>query len=200
MLILAILISISPAKASFSSFLIPGTGDLLLGEKKRASVFLTAEATIWLSYFGFRWYEGKVHNSSLNYASLYADANLYGKDDRYFDAMENFYSSENYNEWVKEQARMMYPDTTDPEILEKRREYINENSYTGEDAWEWRELKYAYEYDELRDRKRGFANKASNMVALAIANRFISFFVTYIAGSRVSVRVDQDKVEVGWRF
>lgn len=200
MLLLSILISISPAKAAFASLVLPGSGDLLLGEKKRGTIFLSTEATIWLSYFGFKWYEGKVHNSSINYASLYASADVEGKNDRYFDAMENFYSSCDYNEWVKEQARMFYPDTTDPEILELRREYIERNSYTGENAWKWQSTEAAKKYDDLRDSKREFADIASNMIGLAVANRIINFFVTYLAGERVSVQLKENRVQLGIRF
>lgn len=200
MLLLSILISISPAKAAFTSLVLPGSGDLMLGEKKRASLFLGTEAAIWTSYFGFRWYEGRMHNSSLNYASLYASANVLGKDDRYFNAMENFFSSEAYNEWVKEQARIFYPDTTDPEILELRRKYIEANSYTGDDAWEWRSIEALKKYDDLRDNKRGFANKATNMIGIAVANRLISFFVTYLAGERVSIQIKENGVQLGIRF
>ncbi len=200
MLLLSILISMSPAKAAFTSLVLPGSGDIFLGEKKRGAYFLAAETAIWLSYFGFKWYEGKAHNSSLNYASLYACANVKGKGDEYLDALESYYSSEVYNEWVKEEARIQYPDTTDPEILEQRREYIERNSYTGEDAWKWSSLEAAKRYDDLRDKKRGIAYRASNMVALAVANRVISFFVTYIAGERVSVNLKGNGVQLGIRF
>lgn len=200
MLIISILLSMNPAKAAFISLALPGSGDILLGEKKRGAYFLAAEATIWASYFGFRWYEDKMHNSSLNYAKLYASANIEGKDDSYFDAMENFYSSNSYNEWVKEQARIYYPDTTDPEILEQRREYIEENSYSGDDAWAWESIDALKKYDDLRDSKRGFANKATNMIGIAVANRLISFFVTYLTGDKVSVQVKENGVQLGIRF
>ncbi len=200
MLLLSILISISPAKAAFASLVLPGSGDLMLGEKKRAALFMTTEATLWLSYFGLNWYKNEVHNSSSSYATLHASANVDGKDDRYFDALENFYSSDGYNEWVKEQARMLYPDTTDQEILERRREYIRANVYTGEDTWEWKTKEEADKYDDLRDSKREFATMATNVVGLAVANRVVNFFVTYLAGERVSVKLEKNKVEVGFRF
>ncbi|MEJ2307657.1 MAG: hypothetical protein P8Y30_09020 [candidate division WOR-3 bacterium] len=51
MLFLTILFSITPAKAAFSSFVLPGSGDLLMGDKSRGICFMVAEAAIWLNYF-----------------------------------------------------------------------------------------------------------------------------------------------------
>lgn len=200
MFLLTILISISPGQATFASLVLPGTGELLRGEKKKAVYFFAAEAAIWGSYFGFRWYEGNVNESSINFASLNAGANVNRRGVEYLNAMENFNSSDEYNEWVKEQARMLYPDTTNSEILEQRREYIEENSYTGEDEWDWNNNELAEEYDDLRDRKRRFGNNASNMIGLAVANRLINFFLSSVISDDVSLKVSNNKVEVGVRF
>ncbi|MEA1913630.1 MAG: hypothetical protein U9N06_07390 [candidate division WOR-3 bacterium] len=200
MLILSILLSITPGKAAFASLFIPGSGDLMLGEKKRAAYFLTAEAVTWAYYFGFCWEEGKVGNSSESFAALYASANIQGKGESYFESLENYISSDEYNESIKEEARNLYPDTTAPDILKERRDYIEEHIYTGENAWSWQSTEAAKKYHELRVRKRDFGQKAVNMVGFAVLNRLVNFFVTYLAGERVRVEVKEDEIKLGVRF
>lgn len=199
MLILTILFSITPQKAAFTSLFLPGSGDLLQGRKKRAAMFIAAESAIWISYFGFKWREGTLNNSAKNFAHLYSGA-IKGSDDDYYTAVENYRTSEAYNEYIREQARIEYPDTTDPEILENRKEYIKNNTYTGEEAWDWESQSKFDEFDEIRDNKRNYAQKARNMIGIAVANRVANFFVNYLTDDRVEVRIDKNKVELGVRF
>jgi hypothetical protein len=204
MLFLYILFSITSAKAAFSSFVIPGSGDLLLGDKKRGACFITAEAAIWLTYFDSNRQANKLDNRSRNFAAFYASANLGNQDKDYFDAMENYMTNIDYNETVKEYARRLYPDTTDAAAMqyriEKRKEYIEENSYTGSDAWNWQSVKMEDDYRDIRKAMRKNKQKASHMIGFALANRTISLFTTYFFGERVAVKVKENEVEVGFHF
>jgi hypothetical protein len=204
MIFLYILFSITPAKAAFSSFVIPGSGDLLLGDKKRGACFMAAEAGIWLTYFDCNRQANKLDNRSRNFAAFYASANLGNQDKDYFDAMENYLTNIDYNETVKEYARRLYPDTLDAaamqDRIEKRKEYIEENSYTGPDAWNWQSVKMEDDYRDIRKAMRKNEQKASHMIGLALANRTISLFTTYLFGKRVAVKVKENEVEVGFHF
>lgn len=199
-----ILLSITPAKAALASAVIPGSGDLLLGEQKRGLYFMVAETAIWVSYLGCRSEEGHLDRSSKNFALLHASANIKSKGTDYFSAMEDFRTSEEYNETVKEAARRKYPDTLDAEVMkeriQKRKEYIEKNSFKGSDAWSWHSEDSKEKYRDLRKSKRGFHQKATNLVGLAVANRVISFFVSYFAGNRLSVEVKEKEVKVGFKF
>lgn len=204
MLFFYILFSITPAKAAFSSFVIPGSGDLLMGDKKRGACFMTAEAAIWLTYFDSRREESKLDKSSRNFAAFYASANLDNGDENYFNAMEIFLTNIDYNETVKEYARRLYPDTMDATVMqdriERRREYIEQNSYTGSDAWNWQSVELEDDYRDIRKGMRKNGQKATNMIGFALANRTISLFVTYFFGKRVSVKVKENGVEMGFNF
>lgn len=204
MLFLTILFSITPAKAAFSSFVVPGSGDFLIGDKNRGICFMVAEAGIWLTYFDSKAEEEKKDNISRNFASFYASANLEREDDEYFNAMEDFLTNIDYNETVKEEARRLYPDTLDSEVMqdriESRREYIEENSYTGSDAWEWSSWEMTNNYRAIRKEKRSLGQRATNMVGLAVANRVVSLFTTYFFGRRVSLEIKDNEVEMGFRF
>ncbi len=204
MLFLYILFSITPAKAAFSSFVVPGSGDLLLGDKKRGLCFMAAETAIWLTYFDSRKQESKLDTRSKNFAAFYASANLNNGDKDYFDAMENFLTNIDYNETVKEYARRLYPDTVDATVMqdriERRRAYIEQNSYTGSDAWNWQAIELEDDYRDIRKAMRKNGQKATNLIGFALANRTISLFVTYFFGKKVSVKVKENEVEVGFNF
>ncbi len=200
MLFLSILFSITPAKAAFSSFILPGSGDWLMGDKKRGACFILAEAGIWITYFDSKREANKIDEISKNYAAYYASANLNKQDNEYFDVMAHYMTNLDYNETVKEEARALYPDTLNTEILQRRRSYIENNSYVGEDAWQWRSQEFADDYKDLRKAKRKSTQKATNMVGLALANRAVSFFTTYFFGKRVSVGIKENEIEVGFRF
>jgi hypothetical protein len=204
MLFLYILFSITPAKAAFSSFVVPGSGDLLLGDKKRGICFMAAEAAIWVTYFDSRRQESKLDTKSRNFAAFYASANLDNGDKDYFDAMEIYLTNIDYNETVKEEARRLYPDTEDEalmqERIERRRQYIEQNSYTGPDAWNWQSAEQEDEYRDIRKGMRKNGQKATNMIGFALANRTISLFTTYFFGKRVTVNVKENEIEVGFSF
>jgi hypothetical protein len=204
MLFLTILFSITPAKAAFSSFVLPGSGDLLMGDKSRGICFMVAEAAIWLNYFNSNAQGEKKGEISRNFAAYYAAANLDNQDEDYLDAMEDFLTNMDYNEYVKEEARRMYPDTLDSEVMlervESRRQYIEENSYTGSAAWDWGSLEIENKYRDIRKEKRSFEQMATNMVGLAVANRVVSLFTTYFFGKRVSVEIKENEIEMGFNF
>jgi len=204
MLFLTILFSITPAKAAFSSFVIPGSGDWLMGDKKRGSCFMVAEAAIWLTYFDSKREASKLDKRSKNFASFYASANLVNQDEDYFSAMEDFLTNLDYNETVKDEARKLYPDTLDSEVMQDRiqarKQYIEANSYIGSDAWQWKSVELADNYRDIRRSNRKSLQKATNMVGLALANRAVSLFTTYFFGRRVSVEIKQNEVEMGFRF
>ncbi|MEJ2307658.1 MAG: hypothetical protein P8Y30_09025 [candidate division WOR-3 bacterium] len=105
---------------------------------------------------------------------------------------------------MKEEARRMYPDTLDSEVMlervESRRQYIEENSYTGYDAWDWGSLEIENKYRDIRKEKRSFEQMATNMVGLAVANRVVSLFTTYFFGKRVSVEIKENEIEMGFNF
>ena len=204
MLFLTILFSITPAKAAFSSFVVPGSGDILLGDKKRGACFMLAEAAIWLNYLNNNNQANKLDSRSKNYASYYASANSAREEEVYLRAVEDFLNNLDYNEKVKEDARRLYPDTLDIEAMqeriEQRKEYIAENSYTGSDSWQWQSRETADVFREMRRGKRATLQTASNMIGLAVANRAVSLFTTYFFGKRISVEIKKNEIEMGFRF
>lgn len=165
---------------------------------------MAAEAAIWFAYFDNKTQANKKDGISRNFAAFYASCNLSNEDDDYFNAMEDFLTNIDYNETVEEQARRLYPDTLDVEVMqdriEARRQYIEANSYTGSDAWDWRSSELKDNYRNIRRDKRKLSQKATNMIGLAVANRAASFLTAYFFGKRVSVKIRDNEVEMGFHF
>jgi len=195
-----LLLSISITQASFYSLIIPGSGDILLGNKSRGKNFLIAEAGIWSGYFFYEWQGRQTQNSYIEFAYLRGSANPNNDNEDYLDAMERYMTGEEYNEYVKEMARSLYPDTTDPGVLAQRKEFIKENSIDDNSLWHWQSDKDFQRYIELRKRQRAYLNTALNIASLAIINRIASFVATSIFSRDVSVEVRRNGVNLTWRF
>ena len=82
----------SGKKAFFLSLLIPGAGQVYVGEKGWAKAFLLSEGMLWLGYAGFREYESWGENDYRVFASVHAGVDPKGKDAAFFDDV-GFYDS-----------------------------------------------------------------------------------------------------------
>jgi arginine exporter protein ArgO len=80
-----------------ASAAVPGLGELIQGEKSKARTFFILEGSIWLSYLGFNYFGHKMDKSAKAFAVDHTGANPANHDDRYFDAIEDYLSSEQFN-------------------------------------------------------------------------------------------------------
>jgi len=152
-----------------ASMIVPGGGELILGEKTKAQVFFVTEAAIWFSYFGYNYAGYKIDYSARAFAVQHSLANSARRDDAYFNALEKYLSSADYNLMVEREASYIY--SNDPQ---KQQEYIKENGYFGQDEWQWDTLSNFSQYWKKRKASRENFRRASFMTGFAIINRIIS--------------------------
>ena len=152
-----------------ASALVPGLGQMIQGDRARAQTFFIVEGAVWLSYFGFNYWGDRVDGSARVYAISHADANAARRDEEYFDDLETYFSSAEYNLMVERYASYFFPN--DPTMQE---DYIEANSYFGEDEWQWDELASRSRYWEQRRQAREHWRRASFMPGFAIINRVVS--------------------------
>jgi hypothetical protein len=152
-----------------SSLIIPGTGELLLKEKK-GEYFIYADLFSLFFYQTYNFLSKKENELAKIFASKYAHANYFQKEN-YFQLLEIYPSSEEYNEDILREARRSYPD--DPE---KQKEYLQKHGYFGKDSWQW-------ENDDLRltyiEKRRNAKNKklvSSFFLSASLLLRMGSFF------------------------
>ena len=180
-----------------ASMVMPGWGEVIQGEKNKARVFFIIEGSIWLSYFGFNYLGDKFDYSARAFAIDHADANAVRRDNEYFDAIEDYLSSEDYNLEVERTASYYYPD--DPQ---RQQEYIEEHGYFNEDTWEWDTLSSRIYYWERRKIARDNYRRASFMPGFAIINRIISVIdvVVFKKEERFGLDTRSGRIGIYYKF
>ena len=153
---------------AWKSLILPGWGELSLGNNKTSKNFMYAEAGLWLSFLVTNQFSSSYYNTYRNYAIDNAGVNWSGKNDIYASHVGNFNSLEQYNStmiWLAGPSFQIYDqsyywnwctesngDCSDSDI-KKRRKY---------DDWRYK----SRQYEEIRDLS----------VAALIINRVISLF------------------------
>lgn len=184
----------NPKLAMLYSLLLPGLGEHYLGHTGRAKIFFVTEGAIWTSFAVFR-IQGS-HRESLykEYAQINAGVSERNDDD-FYRTIGNYISSDgpfSANEAVRRQARALYPNN--PGL---RDQYLADNGYFGDDAWEWRDQNFLQQYKEMRTSSLDAYHRASLSLGLLVANRLISVLDTGIIASRRS-RDDKDQATLSW--
>jgi hypothetical protein len=85
------------------SLVIPGLGELSLGQKKRAKLFGGLEIALWLLVAESIQSKEKSRSNMISYAAIHAGASLKGKDHQFALDIANYLSVEDFNQ---EQQRM----------------------------------------------------------------------------------------------
>jgi len=166
--------AISKPKVILASILIPGGGEYLLGNKKVALSMFISEGLIWAGYFSFNWYGNNIKNNFMDYAGDISGANSHYESENYWDAVEWYVTAESYNLKVREDARQQFPND-----WEAQQRYIEENSYTGDYAWDWTNKESQFDfYKSMRTNSRQMFQNASYLISGAVLTRVVSFVWT----------------------
>lgn len=159
----------SLAKAAVLSALLPGAGEWYGEDPGKARTFLIAEAAVWATYTVFLVQGRLLQDDCRLFSIAHAGANSGRGDEDYFRAIEEYRTTEEYNEDVRREARKLYPYDDDA-----REAYITEHLFGEEDWWEWKGAAAWGEYRSLRGRSREAFHRAAYCTAAALANRLIS--------------------------
>lgn len=147
----------STLKAVALSALLPGGGQLYLGAKGQARLFLGMEASVWLSYAGLSVYADWKGNDVMRFAVSHAGIDPEGKDDTYFRNLTFYSDLEEYNTL----GRAFSPDFP----------YIPD---TPQWSWSWDSDESQSRYRELRNETSRAERNAEFMFVAAGVNRLIS--------------------------
>ncbi len=175
----------SMPKAMMYSLIVPGLGDFYAGSKGTGKLLLGTEIAIWFGYLGFQYYGNIQKDAYILYAHEHAGANMERDEELYFDAVEVYRSSNEYNSYVYEDARLIYPN--DPE---RQNQYVEDNGFFDLDSWEWQENAPFREYRKMRIATRETYQRAVFMTGFAILNRLVAA----VTSSR-NVRNHNKKIE-----
>ncbi len=180
-----------------ASALIPGWGELLTGRKNQARSFFIVEGALWTAYAGFKYTGTKMESSSRAFAVDHSGANPAAADAEYYDVLEDYLSADDYNLEIERDAGLYYPD--DPR---RQQEYIQENGYFGEDAWQWDTSANRTHYWQTRRDARAHLQRASFMIGFAMINRLVSVLdVALLSGQdKVGLEAKDGAVGLYYRF
>jgi len=180
-----------------ASIMLPGLGQMIQGDKSKAQAFFIVEGTVWLSYFGFNYWGKRIDASARVFAIGHSGANPARRDDEYFDALEDYLSSNDHNLVVERNAAQFYPNN--PEL---QQEYIQANSYFGEDEWMWDSVASRSTYWEERREAREHRRRASFMPGFAIINRIASVVdvLLFTKGDKFGFDTSEGRIGFCYRF
>jgi len=154
-----------------SAAVLPGSGQLLLRERLRGEVYLLTDGLLFLSFIASRTYGKFINQDAVLFAAWHSGANQNKKGDEYYKILEEYNSSNEYNEIVLREGRNRYPD--DPE---KQKDYLTKNGYFGEDSWQWASDSARIDYWRMRRRARNYHLRAKFFFAGNLLLRAISVF------------------------
>ncbi len=140
------------------SLLVPGAGQLYLGNKTRATFFFAAEGAIWASYSGFTIYGNWQKEEYHSFAAIHSGANPDGKNDSFFEDLLDFDSRDQYNYWM----HLIYRDQIPP--------YPTTEEY----FWDWENDASRDEYSDMRTSSEKAYRSAKTVLGVALINRVIS--------------------------
>lgn len=167
-------------KALLLSLLLPGAGEMSLGEHGRATGFFIAEGAIWTH---FVWFQVAGHLRKDNYidqAQRHAGVGVSSADDTYWKLVGQYETSSGtgpdaYEESLRREARDQFPG--DPAAQDA---WVAERLPSGDRAWSWSSPDSRATYRETRESSRRAYDRSKYSIAAAIANRLLSAIDTQI--------------------
>ncbi|MGE5178263.1 MAG: hypothetical protein ACM3PF_04130 [Bacteroidota bacterium] len=173
-------------KALLLSLLLPGAGEMSLGEHGRATGFFIAEGAIWTH---FVWFQVAGHLRRDNYiqqAQAHAGVGVSSADDNYWKLVGLYQTStgtgpDAYEEVLRREARDNFP--SDPAAQDA---YVAERLPTGDKAWSWSSPDAQASYKLTRENSRRAFDRSKYSIAAAIANRLLSAIDTQILRKRAA--------------
>ena len=162
------------AKPFLYSILLPGLGQLSMGEKGHAIPFFIAEGLIWTSYVYWKVAGDLREDDYIEQAQLNAGIGVSEADDDYWSVVGQYTSSSgegpnSYEEDLRRDARDIYP--SDPAAQDA---YVAEKLPTGDQAWEWRTEELRSQYKDTRESANSANHRAKYSFAAALLNRVVS--------------------------
>lgn len=175
--------------ATFTSMIIPGSGQMLSNARNRGEVMIWLDALLWIGWTGFSWYRTNREQDARIIAHQYAGADISIRDNKYYQALERYNNSETYNEDIRREARELYPDDPDAQ-----RRYFESHGYFDKAQWQWKSDSIRiFSYWQTRRSARNAGMAVSFFSAALVLNRIVSFIdcIFFLPERRIG-----DKLEV----
>tara|TARA_B100000035_G_scaffold312282_2_gene323419 strand:+ start:791 stop:1453 length:663 start_codon:yes stop_codon:yes gene_type:complete len=161
-------VPLSKSKAMVRSLLLPGLGEMSVGQSRTGKIFTGIEIGLWLALAESYWSRNMYQSRLEAYAAVHADISLDARDDTFLLNVGNYMSTEAYNE-TKQRERLpadVYPD---------------EENFT----WRWDSNESRGKYGTYWSRRNRADEIALFVMGGMVLNRIISVIdVSYIFGNK----------------
>ncbi|HUI31700.1 MAG TPA: hypothetical protein VLX91_15940 [Candidatus Acidoferrales bacterium] len=148
----------SPGLAAFMSLAVPGLGELYAGRYDVGKYSTIAEVSLWVFYTAVEVYSDQVRSDAINYARIYAGAQVEGKSDQFFVDLGNFLNTNDYN-------------------IQKIHNGENNLIYSASlYQWQWQSDADRAKFKSLRIKADEFLNYGRYAAAVIIFNHIVSAF------------------------
>lgn len=155
--------------AILASAALPGSGQLLMGTRRRGEALLWLDGSLWVLWTGFSSYGRAREQDSRLHAARDAGADLTIRTPGYYKALERYDNAGLYNEDVRREARDLYPN--DPAAQHR---YYESHGYFGSSAWDWSSDSARYHYWRTRKSGRTALLRAQFATGALVLNRLAS--------------------------
>lgn len=153
-----------PKVAFLRSLAVPGWGHHYVNSSDwtRGQYHLAAEATLILSYIGFRIHSGNLEQNWFTYAQAEAGVDIESRDRSFRLAVEDFGSLQAYNEFQ-----------------ERSRKWDQLIADTPRNRWNWQNAEDREQYADLRERFERIDRQLPALISLMVVNRVVSAVSAY---------------------
>lgn len=155
--------------ATLASAVLPGTGQMMLGNRARGEMQVWLDGAMLAAWAGTSLYGSSREQDARLGAARDCGADLSMTDAAYFKALERYDNVQEYYEDVRRQARDRYPD--DPAA---QRDYYESRRYPSAAEWDWSSDSARFDYWRGRRSARSAAQAAGFAAGALLLNRIIS--------------------------
>jgi len=157
------------------SALLPGSGELALGNTNRGVVLLTSEILAGYSFFKAGRDMELQKDAYKKYAQHYAGVSD-NMPDRHYQVIQDYMSSEEFNDFQDMMARNYFYIYLGDE--QAYLDYLQANTYTGEESWQWQSSMHFKDYRDMRRRHQRLKINHNLALGIMLLNRAISMVDT----------------------
>jgi len=187
----------SAAKAMLFSALVPGSGQAYLGSYTKAGVFMAMElltlgAAVRLGK-EVGWAEDNYEQYAQNIAGVLPD-----KDKQYYQNLQNYISSEDYNQQMRQDAWAYFVLSYND--LDSYNAYVDINSISEDETWNWETNENWQQYRSLRRERQDLETFSNLAVAAVVLNHLVGLIDTRLTASALKRKARQGNVYINPDF
>jgi hypothetical protein len=188
------------AKPFLYSLLLPGMGQLSMGETGHAIPFFIAEGLIWTNYVYWQVAGNLREDDYIEQAQRNAGVGVSDAEDDYWGIVGQYSTSEgegpnSYEEDLRREAREIYP--SDPAAQDA---YVAENLPVGDQAWEWTTEDLRKQYRDTRESANSANHRSKYSFAAALVNRVVSVIDVQLLRRRQKRDAQTGEVKAEYRI